>query len=101
MPLTNDDYNNFARSLAKRVIERAKGLDEESRRLVRGRPSDYVLSGFLTPGGVAPAQQINEPAEASDGFARGDGSPADGSTDEQLSELLAQDLPRDSAYETR
>ena len=99
MPLTNDDYNGFARGLAKRVIERAKGLDEESRRLVKGRPPDYVLAGFLTPGGVPAEEQGDQEQPASGNGSREGSAGADGPAEERLNELLAQDLPQDGAYE--
>jgi hypothetical protein len=80
MPLTDNDYNAFATTLAQRFADRARGLDDGSVRLVNLRPADHILAGFLTPVSedfVAPA-----PAERESG--------EDG---------LADDLPRDSAYE--
>lgn len=45
----DEDLNAFARSFVRHVAERATGADEDSRRLVYTRPSDHVLTGFLTP----------------------------------------------------
>jgi hypothetical protein len=47
-------YNQFASTLANDIRERAKGLDQGSARIVRVRPSEHNLSGFLTPRTVAP-----------------------------------------------
>lgn len=76
MPLTDSDFNSFALGLAERFAERAIGLDTDNARLLNARPSDQVLSGFLTP---------SQPD-------RGDGTAA--SEDE-----LAEDLPLDGPYE--
>jgi len=80
MPATTPspkDFNDFAQGLVGRFAERAAGLDSESARLVDTRPSDHVLTGFLTPARVAKGQD--------------EGTPED--------EQLAVDLPLDSAYE--
>src|ERR1017187_450030 len=68
-------YNTFARALAEHVRLRAKGLDQESSRIVNARPQEHILAGFLTP--RVPA--VPPPDELSD------------------SEI--DDLPRDSAFE--
>lgn len=65
-------YLAFARALVKHFADRVVGLDPASERLIRIRPSDQVLGGFVTPRGVR--------AEADD----------DGPLD---------DLPQDSSYE--
>lgn len=74
MPLTNAALNNFATTFAERLTLRVRGLDQTTARIVGARPSDHILGGFLTPGG-----------------------PEITATDSE--EALAQDLPRDSAYE--
>ena len=43
--------NAFAEVVAHRFAETATGLDPESRRFVRVRPSERTLCGFLTPAG--------------------------------------------------
>src|SRR5690242_9065506 len=63
-------YNAFARGLTEQIRRRAKGLDDESARIVNTRPQEHILAGFLTPRSVAhPPDSDNE------------------------------DLPRDSAFE--
>ncbi len=99
MPLTDDDYNGFARSLTQCVIQRAKGLDDESSRLVGGRPVDYILAGFLTPAGSGQDQQPGEQAGGTDGSGENGGERAEQPVEQELNELLAQDLPQDGAYE--
>ena len=47
MPLTDSDYNAFSVALVERLTQRAKGLDDGSKRIVNLRPSDHILSGFL------------------------------------------------------
>src|SRR5438093_9077435 len=42
-------FTVYARGLTERIAERAKGLDEGSKRIARARPADRVLAGFLTP----------------------------------------------------
>lgn len=74
--ITDHTFNTFARALADGLRHRAKGLDEESARIVNTRPGEHILAGFLTPR-AANTQVV--PAAADD--------------DE------AQDLPRDSAFE--
>jgi len=68
-------YNTFARALAEHIRLRAKGLDQESSRIVDTRPQEHILAGFLTP--RAPAAP-----------------PPDGLSDSEI-----DDLPRDSAFE--
>jgi hypothetical protein len=70
------NYNAFARSIANSIRCRAKGLDAGSARIVNGRPSDHILSGFLTPRSI-----VLPPRNAAD-----DDSEVD-------------DLPRDAAFE--
>jgi Helicase conserved C-terminal domain len=70
------NYNAFARGIANSIRCRAKGLDASSARIVNGRPSEHILSGFLTPRSIAAP-----PRSAAD-----DDSEAD-------------DLPRDAAFE--
>lgn len=83
MALTDAQYNAFARSLAARFADRARGLDEDSARIVALRPSDRVLAGLLTPAGDdRPGAQTSNGADA---------------TEPDI--LLADDLPRDKAYE--
>lgn len=73
--IDDQTYNTFARSLAEQIRERAKGLDDESARIVNTRPQEHILAGFLTP----------RSAEDQDG-------PADGDPEND-------DLPRDKAFE--
>ncbi len=86
MPLSDADYNAFATTLAQRFAERAKGLNPESGRIVNLRPADHILAGFLTPvfeRSSSHLPTIAGPNEASD----------------DVDEVLADDLPKDSAYE--
>lgn len=69
-------YNHFARALTEQISSRAKGLDEESARIVNVRPQEHILSGFLTSRSAA------HPPVASPG------------PDEDI-----DDLPRDAAFE--
>jgi hypothetical protein len=92
MPLTDIDYNNFSTTLTERFAERCKGLDDGSRRVVDGRPADHILVGFLTP--VQDGQGVTTTGAANQGVAN---SLDDADADEDLA--LADDLPRDSAYE--
>jgi hypothetical protein len=87
MPLTDTDYNAFATTLAERFSDRARGLDEGSVRLVGLRPADHILAGFLTPVSVAPIAFSGTTATP---------APSEQSASE---DDLADDLPRDSAYE--
>src|SRR5262245_1358619 len=41
--------NQFARAVAMRFAEAAKGLDPGSKRFVKSRPAERILAGFLTP----------------------------------------------------
>jgi Helicase conserved C-terminal domain len=86
MSLTDQDYNAFARALVCRFSERAKGVDQGSSRIVNLRPSDHILAGFLTPVPVVLRA------------ASGTLSP-DENAMEESDEILADDLPKDSAYE--
>lgn len=68
-------YNTFARALADCIRIRAKGLDEDSARIVGTRPGEHILSGFLTPRSPDNrTHDVNDDAET-------------------------EDLPRDSAFE--
>src|SRR5262245_38879093 len=78
--LTDADYNRFSVSLVTRLANRLRGLDSTAARLVGERPQDHILAGFLTPSKMDEARS----------------SPDD---DEVVEEMLASDLPRDSAYE--
>jgi hypothetical protein len=69
-------YNKFARGLAERTRFRAKGLDDDSARIVNSRPHEHILSGFLTP-----RSQNQRQYEATE-------------RDPEI-----EDLPRDSAFE--
>lgn len=79
MEPTFQDYNHFAGAIADEFRERAIGLSPDSCRIVNRSPSDYILTGFLTPvqddGGIPP------------------GVPG-GATGEPTA-----DLPSDSSYE--
>lgn len=77
--------NAFADNLVTRFARRATGQDDESVRLVGTRPSDHVLTGFLTP--VRPGVQ-DLPT-----------SPDEEDVEASANEQFAQDLPRDAAYE--
>jgi len=70
--IDDQTYNSFARALAEQIRYRAKGLDDESARIVNTRPQEHILAGFMTP--------------------RSAGEEQDGGDD---------DLPRDSAFEIR
>lgn len=65
--ISEQAYNSFASALVGDIRERAKGLDQGSARIVRSRPSDHILCGFLTPNDAAthPAEMI-EPDEVTD-----------------------------------
>lgn len=92
MPLTDSDYNQFARALARCFAQRSKGLDEDSRRIVGARPADHILAGFLTPVRPSlPTAAIHVGSEQNDAFKEDD--------DLDDESLLVNDLPRDSAYE--
>lgn len=41
--------NGFATAVTRRFREAAKGLDPESSRFIKARPSERILAGFLTP----------------------------------------------------
>lgn len=69
-------YNDFARALTEQISRRAKGLDEESARIVNVRPQEHILSGFLTSRSAA-----HPPAQTP-------------GADEDI-----DDLPRDAAFE--
>jgi Helicase conserved C-terminal domain len=69
--LIYDTYLGFARGLTKRFADRVVGLDSSTQRIIKLRPSDQILGGFLTPAHTEQADE-NGPAE---------------------------DLPQDSAYE--
>jgi Helicase conserved C-terminal domain len=74
--INDQTYNAFARALATQIGCRAKGLDDESSRIVNVRPQEHVLAGFLTPRSAAHQQAV-----------------AQGQDD------VVDDLPRDSAFE--
>ncbi len=69
-------YNRFARALSEKIRARAKGIDDDSARIVNTRPQEHVLSCFLTPRG--------QPAAA-------------GHSDDNVDDV--DDLPKDSAFE--
>ncbi len=92
MNLTDAHYNTFARTLTARFAKRATGLDESSTRIVGGRPSDQILAGFLTPG--SPEDTARSHTDGDSGRRREDGAGVEGAD-----AVLAEDLPRDSAYE--
>lgn len=73
--LKDDDLNAFAEGLATHFVARAVGQDEDSARIVYGRPADQIVTGFLTP-------------------VRSDALP-NAPDDDQL----ATDLPRDESFE--
>src|SRR6516165_888589 len=76
-PMIDDQvYNDFARALTEQISRRAKGLDEESARIVNVRPQEHLLSGFLT------SRSTTHPPVAAPG------------PDEDI-----DDLPRDAAFE--
>jgi hypothetical protein len=68
-------YNTFARALATGLRHRAKGLDEDSSRIVNTRPAEHILSGFLT--------------------SRSEEAPPN----PDANGVEADDLPKDSAFE--
>lgn len=70
------NYNAFARGIANSIRCRSKGLDAGSARIVNGRPSEHILSGFLTPRSI-----VAPPRNAAD------------------DDFEADDLPRDAAFE--
>lgn len=85
MPLTDSDYNAFSVALVERLTQRAKGLDDGSKRIVNLRPSDHILSGFLTPVPVSSTVTTDsQPTRLSEDAAE---------------EILADDLPKDSSHE--
>jgi len=61
MPLT-DTINRFALGVTRLFASAAKGLDEPSKRFVRARPYERILTGFLTP-----VDQEDEPIEEREG----------------------------------
>jgi hypothetical protein len=69
-------YNVFSRALAEQIRQRAKGLDDESSRIVNTRPEEHILAGFLTPRPAPNRQAVDHDADN-------------------------DDLPRDSAFELR
>src|SRR5438874_845579 len=89
MPLTDSDFNNFASELTHRFAQRSKGLDPDSRRILAARPSDQILAGFLTP--TWPEQSRSVLSSEANGDVESD--------IDDVEEVLADDLPRDSAYE--
>lgn len=88
MPLLDSDFNNFATTLTRRFSDRSKGLDPDSRRIIAARPSDRILAGFLTPVRSDQSFALSFTSEMED---------ADGES--AVDNALADDLPRDSAYE--
>lgn len=74
--IDDQTYNVFARALAEQIGCRAKGIDDESARIVNVRPQEHILAGFLTPRSVA--------------------HPPPGDLDANSE---PDDLPRDSAFE--
>jgi hypothetical protein len=74
--IDDQTYNAFARALAEQIRQRAKGLDDESARIVNTRPQEHVLAGFLTPRSI-----VQPRPDAVNG------------------ESDIDDLPRDSAFE--
>lgn len=82
--LTDRDLNAFAQGIVAGFIARATGQDEESARLINSRPSDHVLTGFLTP------SREDVPTT---------GAAGTHGADDRAEEQLASDLPRDAAYE--
>ncbi|HKT25420.1 MAG TPA: hypothetical protein VJR04_12500, partial [Terriglobales bacterium] len=72
--INDETYNAFARGLAGQIRQRAKGLDDESARVVNARPQEHILAGFLTPR-----------SHLADDAASGDSE--------------NDDLPRDSSFE--
>lgn len=80
--LSDKDFNAFARGLVTHFSARATGQDEASARIIQSRPSDHILSGFLTP----VREDMLDTAAA-------------GTAEEAVEEHLATDLPHDTAYE--
>src|SRR5437588_5174273 len=74
--IDDQTYNSFARALAEQISCRAKGIDDESARIINVRPQEHILAGFLTPRSVA--------------------HPPPGDLDANSE---PDDLPRDSAFE--
>ena len=74
--IDDQTYNAFARALTEQIRQRAKGLDDESARIVNTRPQEHVLAGFLTPRSI-----VQPRPDAVNG------------------ESDIDDLPRDSAFE--
>ncbi len=60
--LTNELLNGFARAVAHRFSEAARGLDRPSRQHIGRRPHERVLSGFLTP--LAQQEEAEAPEDA-------------------------------------
>jgi Helicase conserved C-terminal domain len=76
--IDDQTYNAFARGLAEQIRERAKGLDDESARIVNTRPQEHILAGFLTSRSTPPQAPDDHDDDADN-----------------------DDLPRDSAFELR
>jgi hypothetical protein len=74
--INDQTYNSFARALVSEISRRAKGLDDESARIVNVRPQEHILAGFLTPR-AAVLQQVAAAAQEDE----------------------VDDLPKDSAFE--
>lgn len=74
--INDQTYNAFARALVAQIGCRAKGIDDESARIVNIRPQEHILAGFLTPRSVA-----HPP-------------PPDHAQEDEV-----DDLPRDAAFE--
>src|SRR5262249_39775996 len=70
--LNDATLNSFAQGLVARFIERATGQEAGSARLINERPADHILTGFLNPAQIAEEDGVDDP--------------------------LADDLPRDDAY---
>jgi len=70
--ISDENLNAFANAFASRFSERASGESDDARRIVHRRPSDYILTGFLT--------------------ARQDST-------ETIEDAAIEDLPRDKSYE--
>jgi hypothetical protein len=82
---TSHNYNQFAEWLVRRVTERAKGADEDSRRIYDVQPAEHILTGFLTPVKKA----AHAAAKSSGAVGRAKDEDAD----------AVPDLPQDEAYE--
>jgi Helicase conserved C-terminal domain len=74
--IDDQTYNAFARGLAHQIRHRAKGIDDESARIVNTRPQEHILAGFLTPRSAAHAAVVAADEDSEN-----------------------EDLPRDSAFE--